>query len=90
MRSREKKTTRRKRNVGQWVVVSYDGIDYPGEVRSIDSNTGVQVNVMHKSGSCWKWPKSRDMIYYSKSDILRLINAPVAAGHRRQFSFSDF
>ena len=70
--------------VGQWVVVSYDGIDYPGEVRSIDSNTGVQVNVMHKSG---KWPKSRDMIYYSKSDILRLISAPVAAGHRGQFSF---
>ena len=71
-------------------MVSNDGIDYPGEVRSIDSNTGVQVNVMHKSGSCWKWPESRDMIYYSKSDILHLISAPVAAGHRGQFSFSDF
>ena len=60
----------------------YDGIEYLGEVRSIDSNAGVQVNVMHKSGSCWKWPQSRDMIYYKKSDIPRIIRAPVVAGHR--------
>lgn len=76
--------------VGQWVVALYDGIEYPGEVRSIDSNAGVQVNVMHKSGSCWKLPQSRDMIYYKKSDILRIISAPVVAGHRGQFTFSDF
>ena len=56
---------------------------------SIDTN-GVQVNVMHKSGSCWKWPQSRDMISYEKSDILRIISVPVAAGHRGQFTFSDF
>ena len=76
--------------VGQWVVVLYNEIEYPGEVRSIDSNTGVQVNVMHKSGSCWKWPQSRDMIYYRKSDILHVISAPVAAGHHGQFTFSYF
>jgi len=76
--------------VGQWVVVLYDGIEYPGEVRSINSNAGVQVNVMHKSGSFLKWPQSRDMIYYKKSDILRIFSAPVAAGHCGQFTFSDF
>ena len=80
--------------VGQWVAVQYDGVQYdgvqyPGEAMSIDTN-GVQVNVMHKSGSCWKWPQSRDMISYEKSDILRMISVPVAAGHRRQFTFSDF
>ena len=75
--------------VGQWVAVQYDGVQYPGEVISIDTN-GVQVNVMHKSGSCWKWPQSRDMISYEKSDILRIISVPVAAGHRGQFTFSDF
>ena len=75
--------------VGQWVAVQYDGVQYPGEVMSIDTN-GVKVNVMHKSGSCWKWPQSRDMISYEKSDILHIISVPVAAGHRRQFTFSDF
>ena len=82
--------------VGQWVVVLYDEVEYPGEVKSIDSNAGVQVNVMHKSGSCWKWPQTRDMIYYKKSDILHckfwqiIISTPIAAGHRGQFVFSDF
>ena len=76
--------------VGQWVVVLYDGIEYPGEVRSIESNAGVQVNVMHKSGSCWKCPQSRDMIYYRKSNILHVISAPVAAGYHGQFTFSNF
>ena len=32
----------------------------------------------------------RDMISYKKSDILRIISVPVAAGHRGQFTFSDF
>ena len=75
--------------VGQWFAVQYDGVQYPGEVMLIDTN-GVQVNVMHKSGSCWKWLQSRDMISYEKSDILRIISVPVAAGHRGQFTFSDF
>jgi hypothetical protein len=70
-------------------VVSYDGIKYPGEVRSIDSNTCVQVDVMQNlSGSCWKWPQPRDMIYYNKINILH-----IAAGHcgvSGQFTFSDF
>ena len=70
-------------------MVQYDGVEYPGEVRSIDIN-GVQVNVMHKSGSSWKWTQSRDMIYYEKSDILCIISAPVAAGHHGQFTFSNF
>ena len=72
--------------VGQWVVVQYDGVQYTAEVILIDTNC-VRVNVMHKSGSCWKWLQSRDMISYKKSDILRIISVPVAAGHRGQFSF---
>ena len=48
------------------------------------------VNGLHKSGSCWRWPQTRDMISYEKSDILRIIIVPVAAGHRGQFTFSDF
>ena len=75
--------------VGQWVAVQYDGVQYPGEVISIDTN-GVQVNVMHKSGSCWKWPQSRDMISYENSYFLRIISVPVGPGHRGQFTFSDF
>ncbi len=49
--------------VGQWVVVVYDGNEYPGEVSAIIDTNGVQVNVMHKSGSGWKWPvKGHDLL----------------------------
>ena len=75
---------------GQWVVVTYDEAEYPGEVTSISNDNTVQVNVMHRSGSGWKWPQSKDMILYDKKDIVRVISPPIAAGNRGQFVFNDF
>lgn len=62
---------------------------YPGEVTAVYDIDRVEVSVLHKSGSCWKWPQPKDMIYYYKKDIVRLISPPIAAGHRGQFIFSD-
>ena len=53
---------------GLYVVV-IDINEYPGEVTSISDINGVKVNVMHSSGSGWKWPHSKDMIFYDKNDI---------------------
>lgn len=75
--------------VGQWAVVAYDGERYPGEVTALSDIEGVEVSVLHKSGSCWKWPQPKDVICYYKKDIVRLISPPIAAGHRGQFIFSD-
>ena len=75
--------------LGQWVVVVYDWNEYPREVTSISDTDSVQVNVMHKSGSGWKWPQTKDMIFYDKNDIVHTINPPLAAGHREQFIFND-
>ena len=75
--------------VGQWAVVAYDGKQYPGEVTAVSDIEGVEVSVMHKSGSCWKWPQPKDMIYYHKKDIKRLISPPIATGYCGQFIFSD-
>ena len=55
--------------VGQWVVVIID-------INESDIN-GVKVNVMYRSRSGWKWPQSKDMIFYDKNDI---VCPPVAAG----------
>ena len=60
--------------VGQWAVVAYDGEQYPGEVTALSDIEGLEVSVLHKSGSCWKWPQPKDMIYYHKKDIVRLIS----------------
>ncbi len=76
--------------IGQWAVVNYDGQQYPGEITAISHTEGVEVSVLHKSGIGWKWPQSKDSLYYCKKDIVRLIGPPIAAGHRGQFIFSDF
>ncbi len=74
--------------VGQWVLVNYDGEEYPGEVTAI-SDQDIQVNVMHKSGGAWKWPKEADKIYYAANDVAKYINPPKAAGSRGQFVFEE-
>ena len=48
--------------VGQWAVVVYDREKYPGEVTVVSDVDGVEVSVLHKSGSCWKWPYPNDTI----------------------------
>ena len=73
--------------VGQWVVVVYDINEYPRKVTSISDINGVKINIMHRSGSGWKWPQSKDMIFYDKNDIVCIISSPVAAGHCGQFIF---
>lgn len=45
--------------VGQWCVVKYDGLPYPGITQNVDVND-IEVNVMHRIGTkrcfgpCWK------------------------------------
>ena len=74
-------------SVGKWVIVNYDGEQFPGEITCCN-NSDVEVNVMYKAGSkYWKWPESIDKIFYERKDIVRTINPPKAAGHRGQFVF---
>ena len=58
-------TTRLSLSVGQWVLVRYDGLEFPGEVTAC-GETDAEVNVMHASGSAWKWPTNPDMIFYER------------------------
>ena len=75
-------------STGQWVLVKYDDLEFPGEVTSY-SETEAEVGVMHKSGSAWRWPTNPDNNYYERANILREINPPKAAGHHGRFVFDD-
>ena len=75
--------------VGQWFVVAYDGIEFPGEVVTC-GETDVEVNVMHQSRNAWKWPTNPDKIYYLYDNILRQLDPPTVAGSRGQFTFKGF
>ena len=75
-------------DLGQWVVVTYDGSRYPGEVISMEDSQ-YEINVMHPSGNHWKWPTAEDKIFYLLQNIAQLINPPKAAGNHGQFRFDE-
>ena len=58
---------------------SYDGLEFPGEITSC-GETDAEVNVIHRSGSAWRWPTNPDKIFYEHANIVRQINPPKAAG----------
>ena len=64
---------------GLWVIVKYEDEEFPGEVTCIE-DTDVEVNVMHRSANVWKWPRPEDKIFYSKTQVVRVINPPSVAG----------
>ena len=51
-------------------MVAYDGEQYPGEVTDIE---GVEVSVLHRSGSCWKWSQPKDMIFITTKHTLCIL-----------------
>lgn len=61
-------------SVGQFVVVNYEGSEFPGSVKSVEE-TGAVVSVMQKCiKHGWKWPNQRDELLYCWEDILRPLN----------------
>ena len=76
--------------IRQWVIVSYEGEEFPGEVTGME-DSDVEVNIMHRSAAnWWKWPKPEDKIFYSRDEEVHLINPSTVAGNRGQFVFSCF
>lgn len=75
-------------DVGQYVIVEFEGQLYPGLVAQVKETT-VNVSVFHKSGiNKWKWPKERDSIDYKFEEVKQIISTPVP-GKRETFSIPE-
>ena len=71
-----------------WVLVCYDGDNFPGEITLVIRDLDFEVNVMHRSGGVyWKWPLKEDKAFYRKENIVKKPNPPDVAGSRGQFYF---
>ena len=75
-------------NIGDWVLVNYDGADFPGEITNI-VGFDYEVNVMHKYGAFWKWPLTEDRIFYDRKNVVKKLEPPEVAGTRGQFTFTQ-
>ncbi|XP_063225527.1 uncharacterized protein LOC134532701 [Bacillus rossius redtenbacheri] len=73
-------------SVGEWVLVNYDGIKYPGEITSIVFEHAVEVSVMHPAaGGTYKWPTLPDRLLYNLKDVVKKISGPCPSGSRAAF-----
>ena len=48
--------------VGDWILVCYDGDNFPRKITEGIGELDFEVNVMHR-GAYWKWPLKEDKIF---------------------------
>ncbi|KAJ4446734.1 hypothetical protein ANN_13431 [Periplaneta americana] len=76
---------------GEFVIVGYDGQQYPAVVKKLPSGEeeGPTVDCMTKSIKGWKWPAKEDMLVYKWSDVKTRINPPKMCGKKGIFSIPE-
>lgn len=72
--------------VDDFVVVKYDGGQYPGLIAALRESAEVEVSAMKRSSSNWKWPLPNDEIWYDRKDVLRKIKEPIKLSSRGIFT----
>ncbi|XP_063233360.1 uncharacterized protein LOC134537058 [Bacillus rossius redtenbacheri] len=71
--------------IGDWVLVTYDGKQYPGEIIGILQHA-IEVTVMYPTiGRKYRWPVHKDQHTYGLSDIVKKIDSPTPSGSRAAF-----
>ena len=73
-------------DISAWVLVNYDGADFPGEITNI-VGFDYEVNVMHKCGAFWKWPLTEDRLSYDRKNVVKKLEPPEVAGRCGKFTF---
>lgn len=78
--------------IGQYVVVIYDEIPYPGRVLDVDEND-LQVQVMHKVSpklpNKYFWPLLPDICWYHMDKVITLLKSPPENISKRHFKISE-
>lgn len=72
--------------IGSYVVVTYEEDVYPGLIEDITESEYL-VNVLHPCGGGWRWPTTKDAIWYP--GFIKKIPAPTPANSRGVFVFEE-
>lgn len=78
-------------SVGGYVIVRYNDAYYPGRIMRINtSENQVMVSVMNSSGlNCWKWPLTKDEMWYESDDVVQIIAEPTPVNKRGAFKVPE-
>jgi hypothetical protein len=76
------------RDVGQYVVFTYENELFPGKIISYDDQ-GATVSSMKRTLKSWKWPEKEDILTYSWEDILGSISPPKQISSRGLFDVPE-
>lgn len=76
------------REVGKYVIFTYEGELFPGQILSYD-NEGAVIKAMQKSLKSWKWPEKPDILNYSWEDIVGGIAEPKQVSKRGYFTVPE-
>lgn len=76
---------------GEWVVVTYEGKQYPGTIVQVHAHDKIEVSVMIQAGvsNNFKWPERPDSICYRRQDIVKKLSPPDVVNNRGVFKFSE-
>ena len=77
----------RELQTGDWVLVDYFGIQYPGCIAEIRTDS-VVINCLEKSGNLFKYPAKPDKHVYPYSDILAILHEPELKHPRGFYSYT--
>lgn len=63
---------------GDFVVVQYNNVNYPGQITHLPSerSVGPTVKCMEKLSKNWKWPNHEDIMVYTWEDVVQKISPP--------------
>lgn len=70
-------------SVGDWIIVIYDGIWYPGMIEQKGSDT-LKTNFMSRTGNTFFWPEKMDIQEVWATQVLSRISKPYQTGSRNK------
>ena len=73
--------------VGDWVLVVYDDIPYPGMVKEYQGDERILVKTMRQKGNnCFNWPHTEDVAWYTSDAVRARISSPAKKQRARHFN----
>ena len=75
-------------DVGHWYVVEYEMEMFTGVVTEIGIQNDFKVSVMVPAGANWKWPISKDEIFYPRDKIVAKLAMTETANNCGHFKFA--